>query len=120
MSETWSSNTQSGWGGHVLKNKIKALKQKIKTWNNDQFGDTFSHFKKIEEELNKLEEETADRQLDDNERVLRKKLQQEVWEAAQTHESLLRQKARSKWIKEGDCNSRYFHLLINSRRRSNC
>ena len=32
----------------------------------------------------------------------------------------MRQKARSKWIKEGDCNSRYFHLLINSRRRSNC
>lgn len=39
--------------------------------------------------------------------------------AAQTHESLMRQKARVKWIKEGDCNSRYFYLLMNSKRRNN-
>ena len=104
----------------MLKKKIIDLKQKIKVWNKDHFGDTYSHFKKIEEELNKLDEVSADRQLEDNERALRKQLQQELWEAAQTHASLLRQKARSRWIKEGDCNSRYFHLLINSRRRSNC
>jgi len=30
-----------------------------------------------------------------------------------SHESLLRQKARSRWIKEGDCNSLFFHLLVN-------
>ena len=28
----------------------------------------------------------------------------------------MRQKARARWIREGDCNSRYFHLLMNSRR----
>ena len=35
---------------------------------------------------------------------------------AQSHESLMRQKARIRWIKEGDCNTRYFHLLMNARR----
>ena len=30
------------------------------------------------------------------------------------------QKVRSRWIKEGDCNSRYFHLMINVSRRNNC
>lgn len=104
----------------MLKEKIKALKQKIKVWNKEQYGDTFSKFKKIKEELNKLEEVTADKQLEDSERALEKQLQQELWEAAQTHKSLLRQKAKSRWIKEGDCNSRYFHLLINSKQRSNC
>ena len=49
----------------------------------------------------------------------RKKLQEDLWIAAQSHESLLRQKAQSRWIKEGDCNSRFFHLLLNSNRRSN-
>ena len=67
-----------------------------------------------------MEEETTNRQLKNHERKVRNQLQQELWEAAQAYESLLRQKARSKWIKEGDCNSRYFHLMINSRRRSNC
>jgi len=32
---------------------------------------------------------------------------------------MLRQKARTKWIREGDCNSRYFHMLMNSNRRNN-
>lgn len=117
--DSWSANPQSGWGGYAIKEKIKALKQKIKIWNKEHYGDIFSKFKKIEGELNLLEETTADRQLDDNERALGKQLQQQLWETAQSHESLLRQKARSRWIKEGDCNSRYFHLLINSRRRSN-
>ena len=79
-------------------------------WNREQFGDTY---KKIEEDLNKMEEETTNRQLKNHERKVRNQLQQELWEAAQAYESLLRQKARSKWIKEGDCNSRYFHLMIN-------
>ena len=39
--------------------------------------------------------------------------------AAHSLESFLRQKARTRWIKEGDCNSRYFHLMINASRRSN-
>jgi len=51
--------------------------------------------------------------------MIRKQLQEDLWAAAQSHESLIRQKARSKWIKEGDCNSRYFHLLVNASRRSN-
>ena len=46
-------------------------------------------------------------------------MQEDLWLAAQTHESLMRQKARVKWIKEGDCNSRYFYLLMNSKRRNN-
>ena len=39
--------------------------------------------------------------------------------AAHSLEAFLRQKARTRWIKEGDCNSRYFHLMINASRRSN-
>jgi len=104
----------------VLKEKIKSLKDKIKVWNKDQFGDTLRKYKRIEEELNKMEEESDDRQLTDQQVLARKKLQQDLWEAAQAHESLLRQKARAKWIKEGDCNSRFFHLMINASRRNNC
>jgi len=119
VQESWSSNLQSGWGGYVLKEKIKSLKQRLKVWNKEQFGDTFQKFKKVEEELNKLEHDTADRHLTHQEMVSRKILQEELWRAAQSHESLLRQKARSKWIREGDCNTRYFHLLMNVKRRNN-
>ena len=49
----------------------------------------------------------------------RRQLQEALWVAAQAHESMLRQKARSRWIQESDCNSRYFHLLISANRRNN-
>lgn len=44
----------------MLKEKIKRLKQRLKQWNREQFGDTFKKFKKIEEELNKLETQVID------------------------------------------------------------
>ena len=76
--------------------------------------DTFKKYMKIQEDLNKMEEATVDRQLSHPEMMIRKQLQEELWVTARSHESLLRQKARSRWIKEGDCNSRYFLLLWNN------
>ena len=32
-------------------------------------------------------------------------LQQELWDASNAFESLLRQKSRASWLKEGDCNN---------------
>ena len=119
IKETWSNSQQSGWGGYVLKQKIKQLKERMKLWNKEQFGNTLTNMQKIEAELNKLESDTADRQLTSQESMKRKNLQQDLWTAAQKHESLMRQKARSRWIKEGDRNSRYFHMLINSHRSTN-
>ncbi|KAH1241717.1 hypothetical protein GmHk_07G019230 [Glycine max] len=115
----WTSNQQPGWGSYVLKEKIKRLKQKLKTWNMEQFGDTLRKVKTIEEQLNKLEEDTSQRQPSIQEKQKLKQLQEALWTAAQAHESLLRQKARIKWIKQGDCNSRYFHLMLNANRRNN-
>ena len=66
-----------------------------------------------------MEEVTSDKQLSSQELMTRKKLQEDLWLAAQSHESLLRQKTRSRWIREGDCNSPYFHLLMNSNGRNN-
>jgi len=63
VSNCWTSSQQSGWGGYVLKEKIKTLKQALKKWNKEHFGDTFKRVKRIEEELSKLEEETSHRQL---------------------------------------------------------
>ena len=48
-----------------------------------------------------------------------KKTQADLWEKATIHESFVRQKSRSKWIKEGDNNTSYFHRIINYSRRRN-
>ncbi|KAL5169426.1 UDP-galactose/UDP-glucose transporter 5 [Glycine soja] len=119
VSNCWSQTSTTGWGGFVLKEKIKQLKQKLKLWHKEQSGGTFKKVQELEEEINKLEIESAERQLSHEECMKRKMLQQDLWLAAQSHESIMRQKARLKWVKEGDCNFRYFHLMRNSNRRSN-
>ncbi|RZB79929.1 UDP-galactose/UDP-glucose transporter 5 [Glycine soja] len=119
VSNCWSQTSTTGWGGFVLKEKIKQLKQKLKLWHKEQSGGTFKKVQELEEEINKLEIESAERQLSHEECMKRKMLQQDLWLAAQSHESIMRQKARLKWVKEGDYNFRYFHLMRNSNRRSN-
>lgn len=88
-------------------------------WNRDLNGDSLKKVQQVEAQLNRLEEESISRQLTPQEMNTRKMLQEELWAAALSHESLMRQKARVRWTKEGDCNSRYFHLLMNSRRTNN-
>ena len=80
----------------MLKEKIKRLKERLKLWNKEQFGDTFKKVQKIEADLNNLEDDTTDRQLTSQELMNQKKLQEDLWIAVQSHESLLRQKARSR------------------------
>ena len=78
----WTSNQQAGWGGYILKEKIKKLKHNLKRWNREHFGDTFTKVKRIESELNKLEEDTIQRQLSQQEKQKRKQLQEDLWAAA--------------------------------------
>lgn len=62
----------------------------MKIWNREQFGDTFKKVKRIEADLNKLEEDTIHRQLSSQEVATKKQLQEDLWVVAQSHESLLR------------------------------
>ena len=61
--------------------------------------------KEIEGELNRLEVSIIHRKLSPKEVLIRKQLQEDLWATAQSHKSLLRQKARARWVKECDCNS---------------
>ena len=76
----------------MLKEKVKGLKQRLKVWNKEQFGDIQKKISRIEQELNMLEVGADGRQLNDRELVLKKKLQEDLWLAATSYESLLRQK----------------------------
>lgn len=66
----------------MLKEKIKRLKARLKIWNREQFKDTFKRYKKIEEELNRMEVSTTHRQLNDQEVLIQKQLQEDLWVAA--------------------------------------
>ncbi|KAL5142373.1 Cleavage and polyadenylation specificity factor subunit 2 [Glycine soja] len=117
--EAWRADQQPGWGGFLLKNKLRMLKLSIKQWSKE-FGNISSkEIHRIQQKLNAVEDIAATRPLSEEEIKNRHSLQQQLWEVSTAYESLLRQKSRSRWLQEGDNNTAYFHKVINSRRNYN-
>ena len=116
--DCWIENQPSGWGGFVLKCKLKDLKQRLKGWSRDTVGDLCFKVKQLQQKLNELKDSMS-HQPSDQQVLQLKNIQAELWEKAKLQESFVRQKSRCKWIKEGDSNSSYFHKIINFSRRRN-
>ena len=106
-------------GGIALKNKLRNLRYSIKQWCKDQGDIKASKIQNLKQKLCDLENLASHRILSDSEVITKRALQQELWDISNAYESLLRQKSRAKWIKEGDRNTAYFHKVINFRRSSN-
>ena len=104
VKDCWSVNQPMGWGGFVLKNKLKILKHRPKLWSKDNTTYLCNKMKQLQQNLNDLENSMTSQPSDQQVQQL-KKIQAELWEKANLHESIMRQKSRSKWIKEGDRNS---------------
>ena len=102
-----------------LKNKLRNLRYTIKQWCKDQGDIKASKIQNLKQKLCDLENLASHRILSDSEVITKRALQQELWDISNAYESLLRQKSRAKWIKEGDKNTAYFHKVINFRRSSN-
>ena len=114
--DTWSNDQQGGWGSIALKNKLKNLKAVLKQWSKGEGTVDANKISSIQKKLNEMEDLASNRILSDQEIQIRNSLQQDLWNASNALESLLRQKSRVSWLKEGDCNSGYFHRIINYRR----
>ncbi|XP_057444081.1 uncharacterized protein LOC130736256 [Lotus japonicus] len=119
VESNWSLIQALGWGAFVIQEKLKCLKLSLRQWNKDIFGNITTKRKGIVKELNNLDKKAEEVSLNAEEVAKRKDLGAELWRLATLNESLLCQKARTSWIKEGDANTRFFHGMINWRRRGN-
>ncbi|XP_057426056.1 uncharacterized protein LOC130719419 [Lotus japonicus] len=119
VKQSWEGIHIDGWGAFVLKQKLKALKSNLKSWNHEVFGDLRKRRNDAVQRINDLDKKEEEGGLSVGDIEERKQLLHEFWSVLKLHESLLCQKARSRWLKEGDQNSKFFHSMINWRRRSN-
>ncbi|XP_057452293.1 uncharacterized protein LOC130744119 [Lotus japonicus] len=119
VEEEWPKLKFQGWGAFILKEKLKALKVLLKRGNLDVFGDVNKHKMEIVIKMEGLDKKAEEGNLTEDESKARKLLQADFWKINKLNESRLFQKSKARWIKERDANTKYFHTVINWKRRKN-
>ena len=99
--------------------KLRGVKRKLKAWNISHFGSIDENIRKCENIISDLDNNAKSRDLSEEELELRRNAQNDLWKWMKRRESYWAQHSRSRWLKEGDKNTRFFHTLATIRRRKN-
>lgn len=98
---------------HKLRRSLLKTSIALKTWNKEIFGFADRKIRELEVELNSVQQETI-RDFAKESIILEKlRTHRDRWE------SIMREKSREVWLKEGDRNSGFFHTSLINRRSRN-
>ncbi|XP_019258738.1 PREDICTED: uncharacterized protein LOC109236955 [Nicotiana attenuata] len=115
VQEIWNTNIQ-GNAMWRLKSKLKLLAKHLSQWSRENIGDIHEQVSSWEAKVQILEE----MDMQNNNEQGREELNRGYAEYARwlgMQESLMKQKAKINWFKDGDCNTSYFHSILRDRRR---
>jgi len=104
---------------HKIQQKLKLQKQYFKGWGFNLQGDLRKQRKNVSEEIRELE---AIEELDGltNQHMLRKSwLIQENLKLLDQEEAYWHNRCHEEWLLKGDNNTKYFHKIVNGRKRKN-
>jgi hypothetical protein len=119
VEQFWRGSNLTGWMAFILKEKLKGLKAHLRIWNNETYGLVDSKIAKLVQDINELDIRSEQAALSVGDVELRKNLFSQMWHCKLSKDSVLAQRSRMQWLREGDSNSRYFHACINSRGKKN-
>jgi hypothetical protein len=119
VEETWRNQDVNGWMDFILKEKPKSLKFRLKEWSKEEFGGLEARIICLIDDIHDLDTRCDLVGLSDSKVNLRKLKFSDLWKLLRYKEALLFQRSRSKWIREGDANTRYFHGCVNARAKRN-
>ncbi|XP_059070808.1 uncharacterized protein LOC131860412 [Cryptomeria japonica] len=103
---------------HFFK-KLSYVKQKLKSWNREVFGNIFYEKRRLEGDLGALNAKVMAEGMDEVDFLTEKDLLSRYGEVLQREEIYWKQKSRVNWLKAGDRNTKFFHSSVKARRSLN-
>ena len=112
----WNSQRFFGCPMYVLTQKLKIVKNTLKQWNKSTFGDVHEAVTSARNKLAEIQSEISTFGMNEDRFQAETRANLEVQNAVHNQYLFWRDKARVKWLKEGDRCSRFFHSYARIRR----
>ncbi|GKU98851.1 hypothetical protein SLEP1_g11790 [Rubroshorea leprosula] len=94
VAELWKTTHIQGWGGYILKQKLKETKSFLKCWSKEKFGELDKKIKNCKETIATLDDKGEVFTLSNDELETRRQGTMDLWRILQDKESMLKQKSR--------------------------
>ncbi|XP_071940747.1 uncharacterized protein [Coffea arabica] len=114
VQSNWELPTQ-GYGMYRLAFKLKRMKACLRHWSRQHFGNIFQAVRQNEFEVQQ-KEILFEAAPTDEARAELHRTKGILLHSLRVEEDYWRQKARLRWLKDGDCNTRYFHASVREKR----
>jgi hypothetical protein len=102
-----------------LSQKLKRLAKHLQSWGHKEVGNVRNQLDLAREVMHRLETAQDNRVLSEDELWLLRKLKQHCFVYASIERTITRLRSRIKYLKEGDANTKFFHMQARFRKKRN-
>jgi hypothetical protein len=108
-----------GWGGFVLREKLKLIKLALKEWHRKHSSNLPARITSLKDRIEAFEIKAETSALMEEEIEEMHGFSEELFSLSRIPASICWQQSRLQWLREGDANSKFFHKIMSHRSRQN-